>query len=80
MDLPEIGTRIQASRKSHGLSQKALAERAGVSRYTVVKLENGQASDVQLKTLLAILGELHLTVAVTELPVSGVGVLGDDHP
>ena len=80
MDLLEIGTRIQASRKSHGLSQKVLAERAGVSRYTIVKLENGQASDVQLKTLLAILGELHLTVVVAELPVSGVGVLGDDHP
>jgi transcriptional regulator with XRE-family HTH domain len=80
MDLLEIGTRIQASRKLHGLSQKALAEHAAVSRYTIVKLENGQASDVQLKTLLAILGELHLTVVVTELPVSGVGVLGDDHP
>lgn len=76
MNLLEIGKIILINRKSLGLTQKALAERARVSRYTLVKLENGQASDIQFKTLTAILSELRLTIDVMEMPVSGVTILG----
>lgn len=78
MNLLEIGKIILINRKSLGLTQKALAERARVSRYTLVKLENGQASDIQFKTLTAILSELRLTIDVMEMPVSGVTTLGQD--
>ncbi len=77
MKLTELGQIILANREAHGLTQKTLAERAGVSRYTLIKLENGQADDIQFKILSAILSELHLTLTVTDIPVSGIGVLGD---
>lgn len=78
MNLPQLGQMILAHRKSRGLTQQKLAERARVSRYTLIKLEKGSASDIQLKTLLAILSELNLTIDVRERPISGVPVLGDD--
>ena len=77
MTLSEIGQIILANREAHGLTQTALANRAGVSRYTLIKLEKGQADDVQFKILSAILVELHLCLTVTDMPVSGITVLGD---
>ncbi len=77
MKLTEVGKIILANRKAHGLTQKNLADRAGVSRYTLIKLENGQASDIQFKILSAVLSELRLTLTVTDIPVSGITVLGD---
>lgn len=77
MKLNELGQIILANRRAHGLTQKTLADRAGVSRYTVIKLENGQADDIQFKILSAILAELRLTLTVTGIPVSGITVLGD---
>ncbi|MCY4531630.1 MAG: helix-turn-helix domain-containing protein [Gammaproteobacteria bacterium] len=78
MTLPEIGKLIRATRRSLNLTQQALAKRAGVSRYTILKLETGQASDIQFKTLTAVLQALRLTVEVVGNPVSGVTVLGSD--
>ena len=77
MKLAELGQVILANREARGLTQKKLAERAGISRYTLIKLENGQAGDIQFKILSAILSELHLTLTVTDIPVSGINVLGD---
>lgn len=77
MTLIEAGEIILAQRESRGLTQAALAARAGVSRYTLIKLENGQADDIQFKILSAILSELHLTLTVTDIPVSGINVLGE---
>lgn len=78
MDLAEIGSVILTNRKLLGLSQKALADRARVSRYTVIKLENNNASDIQFKTLGAILSVLRLTLSVSDMPVSGIRILGQD--
>lgn len=78
MDLQEIGQRILQQRKSLGLTQAELAASAHVSRYTLVKLETGKASDIQFKSLSAILAALRLVITVTERPVSGVRVLGED--
>ena len=76
MKLAELGQVILANREARGLTQKKLAERAGISRYTLIKLENGRADDIQFKILSAILSELHLTLTVTGIPVSGINVLG----
>ncbi len=78
MKLSEIGQVVRANRKALGFSQQTLAERAHVSRFTLIKLENGSASDIQLKTLAAILAELRLKLTVSEIPVSGVQILGED--
>lgn len=78
MNLSEIGQVILVSRKSMGLTQMVLAEKAHVSRYTIIKLETGASSDIQFKTLIAILAQLRLTLSVKEVPVSGIAVLGED--
>jgi len=78
MDLVQIGQTILAHRKSTKLTQQKLAEKAHVSRYTLIKLEKGTASDIQLKTLLAILSELNLTLDIKDRPISGIPVLGDN--
>ena len=77
MNLIEIGQAILISRKAYRITQETLASNAGVSRYTLIKLENGQATDIQFKVLTAILSELHLNLIVTDKPVSGIAVLGD---
>ncbi len=77
MNLIDIGQIILANRKAQGLTQRSLADSAGVSRYTIIKLENGQASDIQFKILAAILSALQLSLTVTEEPVSGIAVLGE---
>ncbi len=46
-----------------GLSQRELAERAGVSRHTVVNLENGNNQGMQLKTISQVLDALGLEIS-----------------
>jgi len=57
-----LGSRLRASRKSRGLSQTELAERAGLSRPTVSTLERG--NDVSLDTFLSVLRALDLLDAL----------------
>jgi transcriptional regulator with XRE-family HTH domain len=45
-DFTTIGQRIRLRRKALGLSTRELAERAGVARYTVVRLERGCACNL----------------------------------
>jgi DNA-binding XRE family transcriptional regulator len=78
MDLPEIANLVIENRRLLHLTQQTVADRAGVSRFTVIKLESGQASDIQFKTLSAILAEVNLTIVVTEVPISGIPVLGQN--
>lgn len=44
LDFLEIGKRLRKRRLQFGLSTEALSQRAGVARYTIVRLEQGQAS------------------------------------
>lgn len=41
-DYKVIGKRMHARRKALGISTKVLAERAGIARYTVIRLEEGK--------------------------------------
>jgi len=77
MSLSKVGADIREARGQRGFTQQQLAEAAGVSRYTVIKLEKGSASDIQYKTLAAILAVLGLELSVIEQPVSGLPVLGE---
>lgn len=50
----EMGENISSWRKMHGITQAELASRAGVSRETLSRLENGDSS-VALSTVLNVL-------------------------
>lgn len=52
--LRELGRRVRQNRLAKNLTQKRLAEMAGVSRMTIVNLEKGQAA-----TLLTFIQVLH---------------------
>ena len=57
--LQELGSRIAHARLSQNLTQVALAEKAGVSKNTIQRLEKGAAA-TQLGNLLRILRALNL--------------------
>ncbi len=54
----EIGKRIQSARIDLPMSQKELAERAGISLRTVANIESGK--DVQLRSFLQVMRTLGL--------------------
>lgn len=59
LDIVTLGRALAAARRHAGLSQATLAARAGVSRGTVVALENGAAAElgvVKVGRLLAVVG------------------------
>ncbi len=58
VSLRELGARLARERLRRNLTQESLAERAGVSRTTVRRLEAGHST--QLANLIRILRALHL--------------------
>ncbi len=46
-----MGYRIKEVRESRGITQEELAKKSGVSRGTIVALENGSAEHTTTKTL-----------------------------
>jgi transcriptional regulator with XRE-family HTH domain len=75
--LDDLGRRVRAARRAAGLRQSDLAARAGVSRYTLVKLEGGRLTDVNFKTLVSILEPLGLELRLGERRATGLAVLGE---
>lgn len=57
-----MGRRVAACRVFRGIGTTALAERAGISRGTLWRLEAGQAPGIAAETLAAIAAELGVTV------------------
>ncbi len=49
-----VGKRIAEARRAKGLTQSELAEKAEISRYTLVKIENGDGVNMTAHTLLNI--------------------------
>lgn len=62
--LRELGENVQAWRKLRGLTQAQLAERAGVARATVMRLERSERS-VSLENTFRVLGALGVLEIVT---------------
>lgn len=61
--LHAFGAALRAERESQGLTQKALADKAGLSRATVVALESGARIDAT--TLIAAAKALDLEISLT---------------
>ena len=64
MKLDEIGMRVRSLRKDKGLTQKQLADIAGISRVTLGKLERAQLGAITLKTFDIILDALGYEIDV----------------
>lgn len=60
--LHSLGAAIRGERERAGLTQKALAERAGLSRATIIALESGAPFDAA--TLVAAVRALDLEIAI----------------
>ena len=58
MILSELGERIKTLRKERKLSQEELAKRAGISRNTLSKLENGYVANISIVTFEKVLNIL----------------------
>lgn len=56
---------VRTSRRGRGWSQSQLAERAGVSRPTVARIEGGQ--DVSMSTLRQVAGALGLNLVLSQM-------------
>jgi transcriptional regulator with XRE-family HTH domain len=61
-DTAEFGGRIRALRRAKGLRQEELADRIGVTRMTISRLERGEA--VSVDTALRALSECGYAIAV----------------
>ncbi len=62
-DPKQIGNLIQRARKSKGLTQSDLGEKAGVRQETISVLEHG-ASAAKIDTLLSVLSALDLELRI----------------
>lgn len=57
-----MGYKIKEAREERRLTQEELAEKSGVSRPTIVALENGKAEDVKISTLQKLAAAMDMTV------------------
>lgn len=75
--LQEVGHRLRSYREKRKLTQKALAERSGLSLFTIAQLEQGKS--VSLNSLLPVLRELrllnNLDAFIPEMPESPIRLL-----
>jgi transcriptional regulator with XRE-family HTH domain len=69
--------RIRLRREELGLSQAAVAERAGVSRQLVSRIEHGHYR-AEVGGVLAVLRALGAQLLLTDRPESGDGSVPDD--
>ena len=66
MDLDDLANTIKTARKAHRLTQRALAERAGLSVPLITNLETGKLSELGFTKLMRILHALDLDLRLTE--------------
>jgi transcriptional regulator with XRE-family HTH domain len=57
-----LGERVQLLRQRRELTQQKLADQAGVSKMTIIRIEKGTVTNVQLQTLRAIAKVLGVAV------------------
>ena len=61
-----MGQRIAALRKQEGISQQELADRAGLTRQHIGKIEKGELVNVAYVTIQQIAEALGMTVDITD--------------
>lgn len=77
-----LGAAIRSARREHGWTQADLADRAGVSRQTLISLERGNPNG-EIGIVMRVLAALHRSLLITEAPVRGTDlddVLGGPGP
>lgn len=57
-----IGTRVRASRKAHGWTQQALADRMGMRQGGIARIEAGQNKQLEVGTLIALARALDVSL------------------
>lgn len=62
-DLKRIGDQVREVRKAQGLTQRALAADAGISRTTLSLLESGVVQDLGIRKVIRIIERLGLELA-----------------
>jgi len=67
LDLTSLGEQIAARRKALGLSQTALARKAGVGRTTLEALENGRLGELGYAKITNILAAMGLELRLQEV-------------
>lgn len=64
--LPRLGTAVRTLRARRGWTQLDLAQRAGVSRQWLIKLEAGRASGLEIGMILHVLDSLDASLMVRD--------------
>ena len=64
MSMDEIGTALQAARKSQKRTQNELAAALGMSRATISAIENGTVGEIGIRKVIALCDALGLTLEV----------------
>lgn len=65
----DLGAAVRHARREAGLSQQALAERAGVPRQWVSRLETGSNPGAELRKVLDVFAALGLALELAPSPV-----------
>jgi DNA-binding XRE family transcriptional regulator len=58
-----LKNKVKEYRENLGMSQEELAQKSGVARTIISRIENNQASDVKLSTLLSLANALNEAVS-----------------
>ncbi len=66
MEFYEIAEKIKNIRKEKKLSQSVLAKKAGISRQTLSKLENGEIGKISLQVFIKVLDVLDQEMFIDE--------------
>jgi len=61
----QLGNVIRTTRKEHGLTQAALAEKAGLRQATISKIESGNGA-TKIETVLTVIAMLGLDLSISE--------------
>jgi HTH-type transcriptional regulator/antitoxin HipB len=72
----DVGAAVRRARGEAGLSQQALADRAGVSRQWLSRVEAGKGPSVEMGKVLDVLAALGLAIDLVTTPAAEA--TGDD--
>jgi len=72
-----MGQRITALRKMEGISQQELADRAGLTRQHIGRIENGELINVANVTIQQIAEAMGMTVDIVDTRLEGLAPLKD---